>query len=97
MSISPSATALCSRRSVPLRSASEMRITYSPLMSVIAATNGTAAQSAPKLTSTGLPQIIGRQLIEHAPEHSHRVLRRAATDDQRRERHIAAVAREPRV
>jgi hypothetical protein len=48
MSISPSATALCSRRNVPLRSASEMRIAYSPLMSVIAATNGTARQPALK-------------------------------------------------
>ena len=44
---------------------------------------------------TGSGQVARGQLVEHALEHAHGVLRGAATDDKCGERHVAAVAGEP--
>src|ERR1700731_4518014 len=86
MSISPSATALCNRRMVPLRSASETRnATMSP------------PDVSPTLATYRSGEVVPRQRFEHHLGHPDRVFRAAAPDDQRRERQVAAIPGEPGV
>src|SRR5258708_4143617 len=98
MSISPRATALCRRRSVPLRSASETRnITMSPPLSVMMF--GPPTQFTLSVLVAGgrstLSQVARRQRVEHHLGHPDRVLRAATPDDQGGERHVAAIPGEP--